>query len=292
MRPRCPHCPANPQDQDDRPSVARHGDFYRRSDSRTVNRFRCLECKKTFSFATLGACYRQKKRKHNIHVGRLLCQGMSQRAVARTLRLSRVTVVRKFLFLSAIAKVDLAAENRKFPPAKVIEFDDMETSEHTKCKPISITLAVESGTRRILGLEVSRMPARGKIASLARKKYGPRKDERKSARGRLFRKIRPLVLATAKIKSDENPHYLSCVRSYFPNSFHEAHKGRRGCIVGQGELKKIHFDPLFSLNHTCAMFRANVNRLFRKTWCTTKKLSRLDDHLALYALAHNRHLKI
>ena len=52
-------------------------------------------------------------------------------------------------------------------------------------------------------------------------------------------------------------------------------------------FKKVKFDPLFSLNHTFAMLRANVNRLFRKTWCTTKKPQRLADHLALYALYHN-----
>jgi len=37
---------------------------------------------------------------------------------------------------------------------------------------------------------------------------------------------------------------------------HRTVKGRRGSIAGQGELKKIGFDPLFSLNHTCAMLRA------------------------------------
>jgi len=45
-------------------------------------------------------------------------------------------------------------------------------------------------------------------------------------------------------------------------------KGRRECVVGQGELKGGGFDPLFSLNHTCAMIRAHVSRLFRRTWNT------------------------
>ena len=64
--------------------------------------------------------------------------------------------------------------------------------------------------------------------------------------------------------------------------------GGRGCVTGQGELKKLRFDPLFALNHTCAMLRANINRLFRRTWCTTKKKERLEQHLAVYMDFHNR----
>ena len=59
-------------------------------------------------------------------------------------------------------------------------------------------------------------------------------------------------------------------------------------MTGQGELKKLRFDPLFALNHTCAMLRANINRLFRRTWCTTKKKERLEQHLAVYMDFHNR----
>jgi hypothetical protein len=35
------------------------------------------------------------------------------------------------------------------------------------------------------------------------------------------------------------------------------------------------------------MLRANVNRLFRRTWCTTKKAQALVHHLAIYADYHN-----
>jgi len=36
------------------------------------------------------------------------------------------------------------------------------------------------------------------------------------------------------------------------------------------------------------MLRANVNRLIRRTWCTTKRIDRLVDHLTIYADYHNR----
>ena len=217
-----------------------------------------------------------------------LCSGVSQRRIAKNFGLSRTTVARKLVFLGTQAEIEFHELNRRHPPAEIVEFDDMETFEHTKYKPLSITLAVVSKKRRILGFSVSQMPAKGLLAKRAFKKYGPRADHRAAGRAELFKNIAPLVHERALIKSDENPHYISDVKKHFPLATHERFKGQRGSIVGQGELKKIRFDPLFSLNHTCAMFRANVNRLFRKTWCTTKVPARLKLHLYMYALFHNK----
>lgn len=189
------------------------------------------------------------------------------------------------------AQVRLRMGNLRKPPCKIIEFDDLETFEHTKCKPLSVTIAVEFKTRRILGLEVSTMPARGLLVEKA-KKYGYRKDTRGEARERLFKTIAPLLEEGAVIKSDSNPHYPPDVARFFPKSAHKTYLGRKPKSSGQGELKQGPFDPLFSLNHTCAMFRANVNRLIRHTWCTTKNRHRLRDHLLIYADYHNEHLTL
>ena len=291
MRVKCPHCkPTNHSSEKDQ-RVVRFGKFYRRSDSTWVQRFRCLDCRKGFSRATFHPCYRQNKRHKNEMIRVLLCSGVSQRQCARVLSLARKTIVRKFIFLGLQAQEILKKRNLLKPKCKVIEFDDMETFEHTKCKPLSLTLAVEHETRRILGIEVSQMPAKSTLAKIALKKYGPRKDFRRYGRRKLFRKIKPLVERCVHIKSDQNPHYPRDVMVHFPKCSYKTYKGRRGCIVGQGELKKIGFDPIFSLNHTCAMFRAGVNRLFRRTWCTTKKPERLALHLAIYAVYHNENLK-
>jgi len=172
-----------------------------------------------------------------------------------------------------------------------IQFDDLETFEHTKCRPISILLAVESGTRRIIELDVASMPAKGLLASIALKKYGKRKDERWLKREDLFKRLKPRLARDAEIKSDQNPHYLRQIKRHFPDCVHQTFKGRKSALTAQGELKKIGFDPIFSLNHTCAMFRANINRLFRKTWCTTKRIDRLADHLFIYANFHNERIE-
>jgi hypothetical protein len=147
---------------------------------------------------------------------------------------------------------------------------------------------VEEKSRKIVGLSVASMPASGPLAKLARRKYGPRKDLRAQEASRLLAQAKPrLHPERLTISTDQKLAYPFWLKTHFPYARHKAYKGRRGCIVGQGELKKVGFDPLFSLNHTAAMIRANVNRLARRTWCTTKRPDRLLAHLYLYAAFHN-----
>jgi hypothetical protein len=103
-----------------------------------------------------------------------------------------------------------------------------------------------------------------------------------------FGHLAPLAINAPHIRSDEHKHYPQFVEKYFPNAWYERFKGERGAIVGQGELKKVYRDPLFAINHSCAMLRANVNRLIRKTWCTTKKKEHLQMHLDLFIDYYNQ----
>lgn len=271
------------------PRHVRHGSFYRTSDSRLLRRWKCLTCQKTFSQATAHPCYRQKKRKVNYPLYKLLCSGVSLRRSAKILNLNRITVVRKFHFLAAQAQLRQKSFLRRFEVDKLGEviFDEMETFEHTKMKPVSIPLATTQ-SRVILVTEVAPMPAKGLLAAKARKKYGYRRDERPLALKRLFDALKPITQREALFKSDQNPTYPFHLFRAFPEARHETTKGGRSCVVGQGELKKLKWDPIFSLNHTAAMLRANLNRLFRKTWCTTKTLKGLRAHLDLYTDYHNQ----
>ena len=268
--------------------IIRVGRFYRKSDRKWIKRFKCTHCQKHFSQATNQPAYNQNKRHINYAVGQMLVSGVSLRRIALLLKVHPITVARKLKFLALQARVKNLNDRLKINAVEKMQFDDLETFEHTKLKPLSITLAVEKHSRLILGAEVSRMPAKGLLAKKSLKKYGPRSDERASGRDRLFRRIQRTVSPRALIESDKNPHYPTDVRRYFPQCEHRTVEGQRGCVTGQGELKKVGFDPLFSLNHTCAMLRANINRLFRKTWCTTKKIQGLIDHLEIYIYFHNR----
>ncbi len=188
------------------------------------------------------------------------------------------------------AKVAIPKLNASYPQAEKIQFDDIETFVHSKCKPVSITMAVETGSRRILGFEVAEMPAKGHLVKKALKKYGKRRDQRSESRKRLFTTLISLVTPTVEIKSDDNPHYPKDVEAYFPLSTHIRVKGGRSSLTGQGELKKQKFDPIFSFNHTAAMVRYRLSRMIRKTWCTSKKIEGIEEHLLLMVAHHNQQI--
>jgi transposase-like protein len=288
MLPSCPYCHSQIKGPTDHPkAVVCFGHFTRKCDQKRLQRFRCYDFKRTFSEAKLSRCYYQKKRHLNWTIFQSLVSGLSQRRLALNLRVNRKTIVRKFLLIGEASIEQLLETNKLEAKALNVQFDDLETIEHSKCKPLSVTMAVEADTRRILSFRVARMPAKGLLAEISRKKYEPRKDERPKAREELFTELKDLVSEYALFKSDMNPHYGPDVKKHFPKSEHQTFKGRRGCVVGQGELKAGGFDPIFSLNHTFAMTRANMNRLFRRSWCTTKLPERLTLHFAMYAVFHN-----
>ena len=146
----------------------------------------------------------------------------------------------------------------------------METHEHTKCKPVSIAVAVVPGSRHILAAISSEMPANGHLADISRKKYGPRRDDRASAFKEALKIAAPCLTEDVWIASDKKTTYPSWIKQVLPGSIHFRAKGQRGCIVGYGEMKKVRFDPLFWINHGAASIRDKIARMLRRTWCNTK----------------------
>jgi len=288
----CPHCSYERQEAGLSPGrFVRHGYYLRSSDGRWITRFRCLQCRGSFSNASYHPFLGQKKRQVNLELWRLLVSGVSQRRSAILLGINRKTAHRKLFFLGKLARLEhhhFLLQRAGIP--RKLQLDEMETFEHTKCKPLSIPLVVEEETRLILGLGVCRMPAKGPLAEISRRKYGFRPNERVSALRKLLKDTRHFVPEPEHIRSDSHPYYPPLIRDLFPKTIHKTVESRRSAVTGQGELKKVRWDPIFSLNHTAAMLRANVCRLIRKTWCTTKRSDLLLDHLYLYVVWHNRQI--
>ena len=271
--------------------IIKDGFFFRPSDGRKIQRYKCSNCGKRFSKATFDPCYRQNKRRVNFKLENLLSSGVSLRRATRMLHVNKNTIARKLQFLGKTSRKSHKRFLENHPKFRSIQFDDLHTIEISKCLPVAVTVVVDAETQKIIDFELSRMPANGHLAAISRKKYGLRPDERQQAIAKLFERIAPYIDPEATIVSDKHPYYAPLVKKYFPKAKYTQVKGRKSCIAGQGELKKGGYDPLFSLNHTCAMLRANINRLFRRTWCTTKSLDRLRDHLSIYVNYHNRVLK-
>jgi hypothetical protein len=220
---------------------------------------------------------------------RLLVSGVSMRRSALLLKIDRRTVDRKLIYLAKKARLrHLDFLHKIKNTVTSVQFDDLVTSEHTKMKPLTVTVAVDAHRRYLLSAKFGRIPAFGLLAERSRAKYGYRHNDHPKTLKKMFEEMSATVTPRALVQSEEHARYPEFVNRYLPGRDYRRHPGGRGAIAGQGELKKKHFDPLFTLNHSCAMLRANMNRLIRKTWCTTKKAERLQLHIDLFIDFYNR----
>ena len=157
----------------------------------------------------------------------------------------------------------------------------METFEHTKLKPLSITFAVRAKTGEIIEARVGEMNCHGKTASLSRQKYGWRQDNRDAAREDVFTMVakcqKPKTNLT--ILSDAKPDYPKLAKKFAPDAEFVQAASRIAKAGGH--------DAMFSLNYTAAKIRNDLSRMTRKTWVTTKAQWALQAHLDLYIAYNN-----
>ena len=110
-------------------------------------------------------------------IRRLLATGMAMRVIAKLVKVDKDTVARRLLILGHLARVNHNAWLAQLPKASCVQLDDLITFEHTKMKPLTLTVVSNSDLYCFMGLKVSQIPANGLLAKKAREKYGPRPDE-------------------------------------------------------------------------------------------------------------------
>ena len=276
----CPRCAASKN------NWVRDGFFYRADDSKYIQRWKCKLCAKKFSSATFKPTYRQKTRRINATVRFALASNMCQRDIAELVGVNVKTVAARLIWQAERSRDKNKRYIQRFiaehGQIKCVQFDDLVTSVHTKCKPLTVPVAVIDGGRVPLGFDVASIPAFGHLAKVSRARYGKRDDDSRSVRESLFKQLTLILPPDVHFKTDGHDHYRAMIDKYFPLATHSVYKSAQGCVAGQGELKKKQFDPLFSVNHTFATMRAKINRLNRRTWCTTKLPERLADHIDIF----------
>ena len=249
-------------------------------------RYQCKNCKCTFSNQTFSNTYYQRRPDLNDPVFKLLVSGNTQQRTAELLKCSPTTVARKLKWL-ALFKKNMPLSSTE----KHIQIDEMESIEHTKLKPLTIPICV-SDTYKILALSVGRIPAKGPLAELSKKKYGVRVNEREKVLRELLAKLRDEVqMKPLTITTDSHPLYPKLITEYFPEAKHIAVisrelKEKKRELIHHKVTKKV-FDPLFALNQRCAKIRSDVRRMTRRSWCTTKDIENLKKHLSLYQIYNN-----
>ena len=230
MNPQCPNCP----DRGDQ--VVANGSYFRRGDSRRIRTFKCKSCGKYFSSATFSPNYRQKKRRINMQLFKLLAMGLTQRDAAEFFEVNRKTIARRLVFFGEQSRTLneklLEQYQQQFGPIEELQFDDLITSEHTKCKPVSLTVAVQSRSRIIINSTAAQIPASGHLAAISRKKYGKRADLSRKARHELFAELSRCLVSVHTIKSDQHKDYPPLIKRHFSHCEHQCYKGVKSAISG------------------------------------------------------------
>ncbi|MEK2690079.1 hypothetical protein [Bdellovibrio sp. GT3] len=277
---KCPHCGSL--------LFVKNGYFYKKITKTYIPRFKCRDCNVGYSTRTHSPTYRQKRLDLNDAIVKYHNAGVSLRETARNLNCSYITVYKKFIWLGLRA---LQVNRNKTLKAEVIYFDEMLSIEHTKLKPLTIALAVNENYE-ILGAHVGRVPAFGKTAHTARKKYGYRENESKKKIEQLLTQLQGQLTNTpSEIRSDQKGEYTAIVEKVFPTIKYQQFKskGNKEKLREQKHLKseKAKHDPLFPLNQRCAKLRDHLKRLARRNWCTTKLPKHLELSLNLYIAKNN-----
>lgn len=277
--------------------------FYKLKNGNRVRRLLCKSCGTKFSLATFKDTYRQKRPDLNAEVFKLLASGVTLRRSAKILECNRKTIVRKLIFLSEKIK-HLHGEFLAGYFTRAVQFDEMETYESSKAKPLSIALAVCGVSGKIIDVNACRMKYKGPLAKIGREKYNWDIDDRRSCASVVLATVSTVTNEKLRIVCDKKRSYPNVIQEHMPHAeiVQVRSRGRKMdnetiAALVQGEIegeerpafnvveegrKVKEFDELFRLNHTCAKIRADLSRMRRKTWACTKRLLYLNHHLMLY----------
>jgi len=258
----------------------RHGRYHPKCRTHAVGRFRCRACKGTFSRQTFRADYRQRKPHINATFFHLMVNCVGQRQAASVLGVARRTVERRFVWLGQHCREfhrnHLEGARLEGP----FQLDEFESFESNRYQPLTVPILIDRKTFFVVGSAVAPLRRKGRMTALQRQRrtlheaeHGRRPSQSsKAVRSVMQVLARVVPKATAVVvDSDHKPTYQSIGRQLFGRRF----VGRRH----DAKRRRDERNPLFPINHTNARLRHFLSRLRRRSWCVSKKGSRLACHL-------------
>jgi len=182
--------------------------------------------------------------------------GVSQRRIARNFGVNPKTVVRKFLFLVEQARIRhaglLSTLARSPTKLELLQFDEMESFERSKCLPVSIPLVVDPITRRIIGIRACSMPAKGLLTRISYRKYGPRRDDRAKTASELFSSIQNVINENSDLDDGSESKISRVDKKAFSKCIaHHSEGTARLCGRTRGTKKWGIRSNFFAKSHCC-----------------------------------------
>ena len=261
---KCPLCSSE--------SIKRKGSMKTKRGS--TKRYQCKECSKTFTKRTLTQNYRHRLQHLRDRITGLYCEGMSLRAISRYLKINVKTVMKYFLENANMSKVN---NLRRLDQGQIVtayvQFDELETFEHTKRKPLGVECSIRVKTGEIISAKVCTIPVKALAVSSMYIKYWNKNINRQQV-------LTDMLIETKKAMNKEN-FTIACDNAKQPvkivKTLFDNHKVQ--VFNSHSTNKKI--------DSTFLKMRQDISRLRRRTLATTKKRENLQKHLDLYTDYHN-----
>jgi transposase-like protein len=269
------------------------GHFQRACDGRIVQRFLCLECRRTFSTQTFRVDYRLKKPKLNHSLFGYFISKVTHRQAARVLGCSRGTIAHRVRLLGEHCRsfhhLRLSRAPAKFDSSKVFQLDELESYEHSRrLAPLTMPVLIERSSYFVLDLSTAPLPCRGGLSKQDRTRkeerenqLGKRKSGSREAVARCFDTLASSVsrLSLVRVQTDRKSTYVPLLEKRFGRRLDHARYSSKE--------RRDYKNPLFPINHTLAMMRDGISRLVRRTWAASKLRERLERHAWIWATWRN-----
>ena len=237
-------------------------------------RYKCKDCSKTFTKRTGTINYRKRKQHLRDDITKKYCERMSLRGIARISNASYPTVVKYFRENAQLAK---QANKKRLAKKEIVtsyvQFDQLETYEHTKKKPVGIQISIRHKTGEIISAKAGYIPIRALSISRAYSEAWNEKARYSTHIIKMLNETREaLNRNSATVTCDQDRGQVNTLKELYKDPFITL-------APSSQENKKI--DRVFR------RMRQDISRLGRKTLSTTKKIKQLQNHLDLYIQYNN-----
>jgi hypothetical protein len=259
-----------------------------------VQRYRCKSCGKRFHGTYGRLTYRQRKPEINKPFVEVYLSGVSLRRTAHILKVNRKTLARRILTQGAMARKsheDRLLKSDDFK-GRNYSFDDMITKVGSKYFPVSLSIAVNEDTGKIVDIKVSRINAYGYPARNSSKVPGLTKVPTDLHNQEMINVLSAIKIASKGTKfflhTDKANNIVSTGRIALGKNF--VHKPVKAPKKGE---QRAGFSAMFWLNHVCARIRADLARMGRSSWCFSRSMDSLQSHLDMFMeFFNNRQYRI
>jgi transposase-like protein len=281
-RPTCPFH-RNPQDW----RYKKTGFHSRLSQPRSVQRFQCLHCRRSFSTQTFSTTYWLKRPGllHTLFHRTLQCSAYRQ--VARELDVDPTTVQRQVERLGRHCLLFQELHRPKDTPRQPIVLDGFESFEFSQYYPCHFHVTVGAKTPFFYAFTDSELRRKGRMtkAQKARREQLERESGRPDPRS-IEKEVAELVNLVARKSGDL--HFLSDEHPDYPRAFRRAPpQVRIKHDVTSSKASRTPANPLFPVNLLDLLIRHSGGNHKRETIAFSKRRQSAAERLAILQVWRN-----